>query len=35
MKLSSLALVMCGLLLLSSCGGAGGESTRPTIPGSE
>jgi arabinan endo-1,5-alpha-L-arabinosidase len=35
MKLTNLALVMSGLLVLSGCGGGGGESTKPTVPASE
>ncbi|MGM8228071.1 LamG-like jellyroll fold domain-containing protein [Cellvibrio sp. ARAG 10.3] len=34
MRLTNLALVMSGLLLLGGCGG-GGESTKPTVPASE
>ncbi|MDF3012562.1 MAG: gly43E, partial [Cellvibrio sp.] len=35
MKLSSLTLVISGLLVLGSCGGGGGESTtKPGVPAS-
>lgn len=35
MRLTNLALVMSGLLVLGGCGGGGGESTKPTVPASE